>query len=367
MINPESLPGSPDLDVVCLSRCFKNVVNSYKFYWFLSILDWIHESDQLTISFDELSIRMLSSVWYPLDYFKLSFGKQDGFKDLATQISKHMIVDNHITAKSLTQQINEKLPIEISKKLKKQIEQGLMRWVAYRFLTPFFESEIKGFRDHQVNKIIKRLSHLSPYKEVVPYSINDHSLTLNASWRSYFNRNQIILRGFIRWHLVRFLQKNNPNVIGLSEKLEKPQLRDLKIARAYWSRFITANQVNCIYSNEVITIQNLSLDHFIPWSYIAHDQLWNIIPTTRRVNSSKGDILPDLDLYMPRFCDLQFKAFDFYSKNKNTALLQDYEGLFNIQNNNIEFAIFSDKLVPEILNHHRIAKNLGFRTPFIFT
>jgi hypothetical protein len=38
--------------------------------------------------------------------------------------------------------------------------------------------------------------------------------------------------------------------------------------------------------------KDISLDHYVPWSFVVHDQLWNLIPTTKSVNSKKSDLLP---------------------------------------------------------------------------
>ena len=47
-----------------------------------------------------------------------------------------------------------------------------------------------------------------------------------------------------------------------------------------------------IYSGESITASRFDLDHFIPCSYVANDELWNLIPMERRLNSSKSNKLP---------------------------------------------------------------------------
>ena len=53
--------------------------------------------------------------------------------------------------------------------------------------------------------------------------------------------------------------------------------------------------MNCIYSGEALSPDAFSLDHFLPWSYVCHDQLWNLIPANRSANSSKGKSLPDTE------------------------------------------------------------------------
>ena len=61
------LPENQDLPIDRLASVFRNVTNSYKFYWFLLILELIESSDSDGIlSLEDISIRMLSNVWYPL-------------------------------------------------------------------------------------------------------------------------------------------------------------------------------------------------------------------------------------------------------------------------------------------------------------
>ena len=47
-----------------------------------------------------------------------------------------------------------------------------------------------------------------------------------------------------------------------------------------------------------------SLDHFLPWKFVLHDQLWNPIPVSRSANSSKSDSLPSLR-YLEPFVETQ--------------------------------------------------------------
>ncbi|RZL47086.1 MAG: hypothetical protein EOP00_12990 [Pedobacter sp.] len=360
------LPKHDGLDIGKLSRSFKHVSNSYKFYWFLAILDHISEQDDLYISLDELSLRMISSIWYPLDYFKLSFGKQDGFKDLSKIISSFMEVNNSTNAPSLMSQIEQNLPSNISVKLKHKIKIALKRWVTYRFLSPFFESQLKGVRDQKANEIINTLTNTKIFEDYAPYKIDNEGIYLSSKWVEYFKLHQYILRGFIKWNLVKFLQKNNPNVIGLSEKLEKPIKRDLKRAKLFWLSFITNKEVRCIYSNELITKDNMSLDHFIPWSYIAHDQLWNIIPTIKKINSAKGNSLPSLSHYLDEFCKLQYLAYNYYLKNGAFNKSHSYGDIFQFEYDyEHDFEGFKKMLIPEISNHYRTAEHLGFYSAYI--
>lgn len=69
----------------------------------------------------------------------------------------------------------------------------------------------------------------------------------------------------------------------------------------------------------------MSVDHFIPWSFVLHDQLWNLIPTFKNINSSKSNKLPDLDAHIEKYCSLQYDAFTLMRQIKTSkSFLEDY-------------------------------------------
>lgn len=211
---------------------------------------------------------MLVNVWYPLDFFKLSFGAQDGFKKVAQFISTKITVDNRPNSPELFEQIKKRFSEDELSQLSQEVKK-LYRWVPFRFIRPFVENETKGLPDAQVNIVIiktcNQLFEREPHR--IMYRFADDTIELNSMWVEYLQKHQGILRSFIFWHLVKFMQKNSPNVIGLSEKLHKPVTRNLTLAnRFFWRGYLSENQnVSCIYSGQCVTLQNLSLDHFLPW------------------------------------------------------------------------------------------------------
>jgi hypothetical protein len=69
----------------------------------------------------------------------------------------------------------------------------------------------------------------------------------------------------------------------------------------------------------------MSIDHFIPWSFVLHDRLWNLIPTSRSINSSKSDLLPPLETYLDSFINLQYRAYTTAVKiGYKNNILEDY-------------------------------------------
>lgn len=360
------LPESPRVDVAKLAAVFADTTNSYKFYWLLALLDELAETGQTRLPLRNLSLRMLAGVWYPLDYFKLSFGRQDGFKKLAAQVSARVTVDNQPSAPGLFHQLRAKLSAPELDELHRELD-GLLRWVPYRFIRPFFGSELRGLPDQRVNG---RIAELAGQSAQAPYYFAGDGLVLREEWAAYFQHHQAVLRGFTFWHLLRFVQKHNPNVIGLSEKLTKPGQRDLKLASRFWREYLTAHgDFLCIYSGRPVTPATMSLDHFLPWSLVAHDLLWNIIPTPKAVNSAKSNVLPSIEKYFTPYARLQYEAFQFHAAQGHNKLLEDYHLLFAQSMDALRgqpFEPFREQLERRVLPLLQTAQNLGFQYPFVF-
>jgi hypothetical protein len=369
------LPNHQILPISRLASIFSSVTNSYKFYWFLAILKFIETDRKPIIQLNDIALRMLSDVWYPLDYYKLSFGKQDGFKPLVETINEKIEVDNSSTAPALFDQIASKLSSHEQQELSDKVSR-LLRWVPYRFQRPFVAEDVRGTKDHQVNQTIVRLAeqHFEKQKGQIMYRYLDGAIQIQPMWYDYLQENIAILRGFVDWELSNFLQKNNPNSIGITEKLFKPKVRNLRSATSFWKLYLDMHgPANCIYSDQIIEPGTLSIDHFIPWRYVVHDELWNLTPTIGTVNSSKSDNLPSLASYLSKFSSLHYDVFhkilsaDIKQKDK---LLEDYSMVFRDHLSNIRSYSkenFKNKLGEIIKPLHQTATNLGFNPNWTYS
>ena len=80
--NQNLLPNHPRLDIPALSGLFKSTTNSYKYLFFLSILNELKRQQwkpgqPKIIPLNDLAVEMVLLGWYPLKFFNLSFGKSD--------------------------------------------------------------------------------------------------------------------------------------------------------------------------------------------------------------------------------------------------------------------------------------------------
>ena len=128
-----------------------------------------------------------------------------------------------------------------------------------------------------------------------------------------------------------------------------------------------------IYGNEVLTGETLSIDHFIPWSYVAHDEFWNLNPTTKRINSSKSNNLPDWDKYFLALSGKEYFSYqmmwkydvihkEFIKCSKEHINSDDV--MMRLYRENISECEFRESLENILLPIYNAAKNAGFRDWF---
>jgi hypothetical protein len=361
-----SLPYSPRLNVSTLAACFEEVTNSYKFYWFLAILEHVREGYGPNITINSLLARMVANVWYPTNYFRLSFGKQDQLGRVVNQIGQISCLPIDSPRTRVIETAIEYLAQQDT--IGKHI-YAIGNYVPYRFLRPFFKQALRGAKDSEVNRRIWEFAEKS-FESPNPclyrfVKSSESGIELHPNWFDYIQRHLTILTGFCLWNLLNYIQKNNPNVPNIANKLFEPQQRSLRLAREFWNLALyQAGQLNCIYSNKPIHAGNFTLDHFLPWRFVAHDLLWNLAPTSREVNSSKSDNLPDPS-YLDPFIRLQYRVVQIVAQSQQASrLLEDYIILFHVSTTSdfqkMAFSTFRDNLRKMIAPQLQIAANMGF-------
>ncbi|MDQ3012795.1 MAG: hypothetical protein M3X11_19070 [Acidobacteriota bacterium] len=307
-----SLPYSPKLDIAALSRLFANTTNSYKYVFFISYLDILRRRDfsaREPISFREMTVEMLATSWYPHNYFRLSFGLQDKITakldSLTLTVGKPVLNFRDIDKKLLREAFS-----------RQKLDNSLMHYVPFRVLRPFFEDELRGQPDYRIDPTIARLA-TEKYNERKPlyrFNASQDQLIPHPAWAAYLKTHFSVIKGWTAWNWLQYMQKCNQAVPAISSKLFPPQNRDsLKVQAEYWKTAIRHGGLKCIYSGEPLSPEKVSLDHFLPWSFVAHDQLWNLIPTQSEVNSSKSDNLP-ASSYFDGFVRLQHQGLVITNK-----------------------------------------------------
>lgn len=335
------LPLAEKLEVTALNACFNNTTATYKFYWLLAILETV-ESNKNRIPKKELFARMLALSWHTVNYFHLSFGEFDKLQASIKEIKTLINIDLDKESEHILGLLIHSEDPRVAELL-----NHFDKNVPHKFLSPWFGSESMTAVYAQSKEADSK----------APYQLERDEIIVKESWANYFKTHANILKSFCYWHLTLFLQVRNPNVPDISAKLMRPANRKnlIKQKRDFWNIVIQKNgPIKCIYTGNEL-IDDYAVDHFIPFQFVAHDQIWNLIPADKHFNLKKGDKLPRFEKYFDPFYNLQKIGFetiqDLDPKNK---FIQEY---YNIsRKENFEKIDFADTIQSML----KIANNNGF-------
>ena len=270
------LPAEAGLEVGRLSRIFDNKSECYKLFWFQAILETVCEG-QTEITFDELINQMVADAWYMVSEYRLNLGPSDQLEALV-----HYIYDNtelkstekrETILRFLETAGREKKIDREGNDLGKEIsrrKQILGRNVPYRLQAPFLD----GLKGKAWNLPAEKLAQTINCQERLMYyflGINGlaSAIRITPQWQTYLTANQEILRGWIQFNMVSYLQRRNPNVPGIINKLQPPQERKLEKVKRFWAAVSEVTPVRDIYADEQMQGKGMSIDHFVPFSKAA--------------------------------------------------------------------------------------------------
>ena len=347
-------------------KVFQSTQNSYKYYWWYSILQLVKEKKRKTLNLDEIAIQMIVFSWYPINYYKLSLGQQD---QISTHISELKNFFNELSDDIKEDDLLLFLYKNKEHNAIKDILNKLTRYVPFRFIRPWYQETI-GIKDGIVHKQI--LSLQNSKKHIAPYIIdlNKNEINLNSNWFDWLFSNIKIIESFTLFELFKYVEKNNPYVTNISLKLFKPQLRKLSEPIKLWKNFIELKgfENKSIFEKKpLISLNNLAIDHYLPWSLVTHDKLWNLHPIEQGANSSKSNKIAD-NKYLFDFTNLQFN-FIHHISSINSKHLEDYFTLFSISKSellNIPNQKFTELLSSKITVETELATNLGYFTKWSY-
>ena len=345
------LPNWKYLPVNILAACFRNTVATYKFYWLLSILQSV-EQGKNKIEKKEVFSKMLSNAWFTVNFFHISFGKQDIIQKAIHQIKN---IEN-INIDERKEVITQKL-ITTTKTESENILWHFNKNVPHWFLSPWFPSQKSETEEKRRKRIY---TESKSFKAKCLYGLHDNYIEVNPEWKNYLISNSRVLKDFCYWNLALYLQTKNPNVPDIPNKLIKPAKRNnlIKQRKEFWDLVVAElGSVKCIYTGQNLTIGNYAVEHFIPYHFVSHDLIWNLIPSDKSFNSSKNDKLPPLEKYFTPFFNLQKTAVDVVKvKNPKNKFLEDYLTIFA----DLEDYFTKEKFMETIQPLITIASNNGF-------
>ena len=369
------LPPDSALDIPAFGRSFRGVNTSHKFLWASALLQILEEDEfqPREIPFRRLAAGMLDAARRPVHLFRLRLGKDDK-TGLWLQQLEESPRWNRREVSRLQGRVFSARPGDIPG----TVVEGLTGYAPFLFLSPFFERETVGMTGSpKFRKIRKLAAERFGESSPPPYCFpGPESVSMHPAWSEYIARNMDIVRPWVLWHWARHLQNKNSNIPAIVDKLDESSAPNTDKQRKFWRRVMESrrSRLTCIYTGNSIAPDDFALDHYIPWSFVAHNNMWNLAPVSVLGNSDKSDNLPD-DKHFADFAELQhvavcaFHNFPASEKGRWEGIFEPYSADLNLDvvSEVPDKAVLRDALAGAINPLLSLAKSRDFPSGWAFS
>ena len=327
---------SNKLDVKKFENLLSNNDQGYKFFWLEAILKLIAQNKQL-FTFEDVIDEMIVGAWRMVTHYHLRLGHT--VNGNVENFLEHAI---RILYECSKEDIGNKTPSKdrllflIQKYQDNLMEDKLHMtdYVPYRLIKPFVEKEGKDYIDRKnYGRFIAYLNAFTKVNHEFFYDITDaenplkRRIRLNEEWVNFILQNYAVIMGWLRFNKALFIQDRNPGVPGVMYKVApetEEKRKSLKNARELWIATVdvTGKPLYEIYTGNELSINEFDLDHFVPRSYVSNDELWNLTPMAKQLNSSKNNKLPERR-YIKDFVKYNYYLYSliFANNNKDQAVV----------------------------------------------
>lgn len=240
---------------------------SYNFAFLKSILDNIYNVDKyLVLTFDQLFSTFTELYWNLISKCKL----------------KQMVAND-----------DDKKPVLESLFVISAKMYGIKKETTYEDLPEQFKLNINmqvkmKCKDKIVGKIFYETN-----KTLYSFNVKEEWIKFNPLIYEFICKHKLILEKLNYYEWARFLEKtnNNFNILHVLGKLDdSTKHNDLSEHKQDLYNQYKTN--SCFYCDKKLHESDLHIDHFIPWSYIKSDNLWNLVLACSKCKSEKRDNLP---------------------------------------------------------------------------
>ena len=328
------LPYSETLDIQYMGQLFRNTSECYKFFWFQAILTKI-EDRKTKFTFEELVDEMIADAWYMVVEYHLNLGPNDKLEAAVNYLYK---TANLKSAEKKNHIIEYLVNCEDKEILR--FKKILIKNVTYRIQSPFMP-EFKN-KDYDI-RLEERLTKINQQQRLMYYFDKvdgvfyhglDTVIVLQQDWERYLYENLEIIKGWLRFHMIQYLQRRNPSVPGIANKLYPPRERDLERVKKYWKMIVELH------------------------------------PTTVNINSKKGNHLPEWETYFQPLSELEYLSYQMMWQYDSIHREFEKCAEAHINNSDISERLYRQglsakefqKQLSEILHPvYQSAQNCGFR------
>lgn len=279
--------------IVLSSKSVKS--STYKYALIKSIIENLYQiNDNFELNYNQLAYSFTKIYWNLIVHHNL-LNQNRGKPARVTSIIKEEQIKSAIPAEMVFDKIDESLQIRLTNNIKTTMKENV-----FGALFGDTRGSFYGFN----------------HKEEI--------LRLNPAVHSFMLNYQRIIVHLTNYHMAAMIEDLNevPSINYLLGKVESIAKRSS--LRPFEKVLLTYFSAECFYCGKSLGGVNREthIDHFIPWSFVQSDHIWNLVLSCSRCNISKRDKLPlrsYLEGLIERNNDLTMK-----NDTKITTLMENY-------------------------------------------
>ena len=295
---------------------------TYKYAFFKSLLDNVFNVDLQTmlLPYENLASRFTEIYWNLVLYFHLR-------QEIKTSHHEYTSVEKELFTFCQKYKFNyedkhcifpfESLRTDFQLEIIKNIKRQMMKNVVAAFC---------GDTDDQ-------FYHFNKQDKNSGIILNPDVYNALVKYKSVFEK-----QNYYEW--IKYLEKANleEDSYALANKLDASTER--QNLAPYRKILIEFNQTRCFYCGKPLhdnSEKASPVDHFIPWSFVKDDKLWNFVLACPYCNTSKSNKLPDQHFFESikernsRLCnmDLEIVQQDFKTYSYSRLIEMQHSAIFN--------------------------------------
>lgn len=222
-----------DSDIHNLQHVFDKKATSYKYFWFLSILQIYKETQEESISYRKILVRIIANAW---KYVFVKYGRFPSLDQLPVYIRKIKSITGLDTASDVSA-IEEKIEEYSDSSNIFIMIRPLLNNVPYRFLSPWITFTNKDD--------IKESSQRADTRCI--YKIQDDSIVIHKMWREYLFDHYKEISVFVEKELEAYLKigeisedeafyyKQFPSLSSLLKEMKKQ--KQLNVVKTFFEKY----------------------------------------------------------------------------------------------------------------------------------
>lgn len=263
---------------------------------------------------------MITNAWYSVLEFHIHlsglFGGQ--IKDNLEKAVLRLHEISNLPNNASKVEIKNKIAVFGNDKEFCKCKAELTKNVPYRALSGFANKGVGRINlNGSAGIMMAYYNHLNQTEILLPYTFGEETglsrvIYFSDAWIQMIQDNTVAILGWIQLEKVKWLQNNNPEVPGLVYKLAPldEKMRKLTYVRKLWDAVLEEQPVIDVFKGSIIKRDAYDVDHFIPWSFVMNDELWNLMPMDSSLNSQKSNKLPKWKPFFEKFAGNQFTMYE---------------------------------------------------------